>query len=110
MFSPEVKKGSVELIVLSLLRDGPSHAYDLGKFVQHRSGGRLEFPLSTIYPVLYRMEARKWVKGTWLEEPGKRRRRTYALTRKGREVLAKRRENWKEYTKLVNLVIGLENA
>lgn len=110
MFSPEVKKGSVELIVLSVLQDGPCHAYDLGKIIQGRSGGRLRFPLSTIYPVLYRMEKRKWVKGTWIEKPGERRRRSYHLTEKGGEVLAKRRENWREYTELVNIVIGLGHA
>ncbi|KPK76447.1 MAG: PadR family transcriptional regulator [Gemmatimonas sp. SM23_52] len=110
MFSPELKKGSVELMILSLLDDRPTHGYELGKLIEVRSGGAIEFNVSSLYPVLYRMENDGWISGRWVEKPGERRRCHYRLTRKGREVLAEQRRLWAAYTAAVNLVIGGSHA
>ena len=106
MFTTEEKKGSVELIVLAILQDDPHHGYEIGQVVQARSGGKLEYPLSTLYPVLYRMENRGWIKGRWVEKSGERRRCYYRLTAKGTRALAKKRESWQSLTETVDLVIG----
>lgn len=110
MFSPELKKGSVELMILALLADRPTHGYELGKLIELRSGGEIAFNVCTLYPVLYRMENDGWIAGRWVERPGERRRCHYSLTAKGREVLRRQRGEWAAYVSAVNLVIGASRA
>jgi transcriptional regulator len=110
VFSPEEKKGSVELIVLAILQDEPRHGYEIGQVVQARSGGKLEYPLSTLYPVLYRMENRGWIKGRWVEKSGERRRCYYRLTAAGKRALAEKRRSWRALTETVDLVIDTSHA
>ena len=110
MFSPELKKGSVELLVLTMLRDGPRHGYEIGKLIELRSGGRLQFNPSTLYPVLYRMENRGWIRGRWVEKAGERRRCFYDLTREGERVLSEMVDRWKEFAAAVNEAVGLSHA
>jgi PadR family transcriptional regulator PadR len=110
VFSPALKKGSAELLILSLLEDDRLHGYEIGKRIATRSGGRLSFHASSLYPVLFRMEKRGWIKGTWVEREGERRRRFYSLTKKGRHALAVQRESWREFTVAVNLVVEPSHA
>ena len=110
MFSPALKKGSVELLLLSLLQDEARHGYEIGKLIEERSGGRLQFRISSLYPILCRMESRGWIEGRWVEKAGERRRRFYRLTKKGVEALAVQRETWKEFTLAVNLVVEPSHA
>jgi PadR family transcriptional regulator PadR len=105
VFSPTLKKGSAELLILSLLEGDQFHGYEIAKLIGERSGGRLRFQASSLYPVLFRMEKRGWIKGRWVEKEGERRRRFYRLTPKGTEALAVKRDTWKEFTLAVNLVV-----
>ena len=61
----ELKKGSAELLILSLVEDRPRHGYDIGKLIQTRSGGALRFNVASLYPLLYRLEKRGWIDGRW---------------------------------------------
>ncbi len=110
MFSPTLKKGSVELLLLSLLAEGRRHGYEIANLIEERSGRRLKFRASSLYPVLYRIEKRGWIRGRWVEKEGERRRRFYGLTDKGQEALALQRHNWKEFTLAVNLVVEPSHA
>ena len=110
MFSPELKKGSIELIVLTILQEQTRHGYDIGRLIEIRSQGRLQFRITSLYPVLYRMESRGWVRSRWLEKEGEQRRNYYSLTLKGARILAEQREIWREFTAVVNLVIGEGHA
>jgi transcriptional regulator len=110
MFSSELKKGSTEMLVLSLLETQPRHGYEIGKLIEARSGGRLTFALPTLYPTLLRLENRGWIKGRWVEKAGQRERCFYRLTPEGRRVLADQRDNWKAYVAAVNDVMGLSGA
>jgi transcriptional regulator len=110
VFSPTLKKGSAELLILSLLEDEARHGYEIAKLIEARSGGRLAFQASSLYPVLFRMEKRDWIQGTWVEKEGQRRRRFYRLTAKGREALALKRKTWREFTVAVNLVAEPNHA
>ena len=85
MFSSEVRKGSTELLILSLVEDKPRHGYEIGKLIEVRSGGRLRPSIPSLYPTLCRMERRGWIKGNWVERPSERRRRYYRLTPAGLE-------------------------
>jgi PadR family transcriptional regulator PadR len=106
----ELKKGAAELLLLSLLEPRPRHGYELSKLIQTRSGGRLVFHLDSLYPLLYRLEERGWIKGTWVEKAGERRRRFYRVTAEGRRVLARQRETWDTFVDAVRLVTGGEHA
>lgn len=110
MFSPTLKKGSAELLILSLIETEPRHGYEIGRLIETRSGGRLRFQASSLYPVLFRMERRRWIKGRWVEKAGERRRRFYRLTDKGRAALARQRATWREFTLAVNLVMEPSHA
>ena len=71
----ELKKGSAELIVLSIVEARPRHGYEISKLIELRSGGEIKFHVASLYPLLYRLEERGWLKGRWVEKAGQRRRR-----------------------------------
>ena len=106
----ELKKGSAELLILSLLEAQPRHGYDLSKLIKSRSGGKLTFHIDSLYPLLYRLEERGWIKGAWVEKAGERRRRFYRLTPTGQRVLVRQRQTWDEFVEAVRLVTGAEHA
>lgn len=106
----EWKKGSAELLVLSLLEGQPRHGYDISKLIQIRSGGFLRFHVTSLYPLLYRLEDRGWIESRWVEKAEQRRRRYYSMTSKGRKVLRSQRKSWKEFVTAMSLVTGVENA
>ena len=110
MFSAELKKGSTEMLVLSLIESRPRHGYEIGKLIEERSGGRLKFALPTLYPTLLRLENRGWIKGRWVEKVGERERCYYRLTQEGRRVLGEQRKTWIAYVAAVNDVIGTGRA
>jgi transcriptional regulator len=106
----ELKRGSAELLLLSLLDARPRHGYDLGKLIETRSDGRLKFHVDSLYPLLYRLEERGWIKGSWVEKPDERRRRLYKLTPEGKRVLAQQRKTWEAFVEAVRRVTGGEHA
>jgi PadR family transcriptional regulator len=106
----EWKKGSAELLVLSLLEKQPRHGYDISKLIQIRSGGALQFHVTSLYPLLYRLEKRGWVDGLWVEKADQRRRRYYTLTPEGRKVLRSQRRSWKDFVAAIARVTGIEHA
>ena len=106
----ELKKGSAELLILSLLSARARHGYELSKLIHARSGGHLMFHIDSLYPLLYRLEERGWIKGRWVEKPGERRRRFYSVTAEGRRVLAQQRKTWETFVEAVRRVTGGEYA
>ncbi len=106
----ELKKGSAELLILSLLDARPRHGYDLSKLIHARSGGTLTFHIDSLYPLLYRLEERGWIQGAWVEKPGERRRRFYKVTPAGRRVLAQQRKTWAAFVEAVQRITGGERA
>jgi transcriptional regulator len=106
----ELKRGSAELLILSLLDARPRHGYDLSKLIETRSGGTLKFHLDSLYPLLYRLEERAWIKGTWVEKPDQRRRRFYKVTPEGRRILAQQRKTFDAFVEAVRRVTGGEHA
>ena len=96
--------------MLSLLEDQPRHGYDISKLIQVRSGGVLRFHVTSLYPLLYRLEERGWSEGRWVEKPDHRRRRYYNLTREGRKILRSQRNSWKEFVAAMARVTGVENS
>lgn len=106
----EWKKGSAELLILSLVEDQARHGYDISKLIEARSGGALRFHVTSLYPLLYKLEERGWIGGRWVEKEGQRRRRYYRITDAGRKVLAQQRQSWKEFVAAVGRVAGIRHA
>jgi PadR family transcriptional regulator PadR len=110
IFDRELKKGSAELLILSLVEARPRHGYEISKLIEARSGGALSFHVASLYPLLYRLEKRGWIKGQWVEKAGQRRRRYYKLTPEGRKVLATQRSAWESFVAAINRITGIEHA
>ena len=110
MLDRELKKGSAELLILSLLEARPRHGYEVSKLIESRSDGALKFNVASLYPLLYRLEKRGWIEGRWVEKAGQRRRRYYRLTKDGKKVLAAQRSAWQSFVAAINRITGLENA
>lgn len=106
----ELKKGSAELIILSILEPRPRHGYEISKLIEARSNGQLTFHVASLYPLLYRLEERGWLQGRWIEKAGERRRRHYSLTAAGRRVLASQRSTWKAFVEAMGLITGVDPA
>jgi PadR family transcriptional regulator, regulatory protein PadR len=106
----EWKKGSAELLILSLIEARPRHGYEISKLIEQRSEGAVRFYVASLYPLLYRLEKRGWIQGRWIERSGQRRRRYYRLTREGRKVLASQRRGWQVFVKAINRITEVENA
>src|SRR6266542_2232855 len=106
----ELKKGSAELLILSLLEFHARHGYEIGRLIEQRSDGALSFRVASLYPLLYRLEKRGWIQGRWVEKAGQRRRRYYKLTREGRKILAAQRSGWEEFVAAINRITGAERA
>ena len=110
MLDRELKKGSAELMILSLIEARPRHGYEIGKLIESRSDGALSFHVASLYPLLYRLENRGWLEGRWVEKAGQRRRRYYKLTSEGKKVLGAQRSTWKSFVAAINRVTRPEHA
>jgi PadR family transcriptional regulator PadR len=106
----EWKKGSAELLVLSLLEDQPRHGYDIANLIQLRSGGALRFHVTSLYPLLHRLEQQGAIQGRWVEKSDQRRRRYYSLTPQGRAVLRSKQKSWKDFVATISRITGIEHA
>src|SRR4029453_7427862 len=107
--SPEMKKGSAELLILALVEERARHGYEISKLIASRSDGVLQFHVASLYPLLYRLEDRGWIDGRWVEKPGQRRRRYYRLTPEGRKVLARQRSVWQDFVRALERVAGIQH-
>lgn len=110
MLDRELKKGSAELLILSLVEVRPRHGYEISKLIEARSDGVLRFNVASLYPLLYRLEKRGWIQGRWVEKAGQRRRRYYRLTREGKKVLASQRSGWEQFVAAINRITEIERA
>ena len=110
MLDRELKKGSAELLILSLIEHEPRHGYELSKLIDSRSDGAIRFHVASLYPLLYRLEKRGWIEGRWVEKAGQRRRRYYRLTSEGRRVLAAQRKNWRQFVEAIARITGVQHA
>jgi transcriptional regulator len=100
----ELKKGTSEVLILSILEDRPRHGYEIAKLIERRSGGLVDFHVASLYPMLYRLERRGWIEGEWVEKSGQRRRRFYKLSALGRKALPEQRRSWRELIRVMERV------
>ena len=104
MYRRELLKGSTDTLLLSILAERPLYGYHIVKEIQQRSSGYFHFKEGTLYPALHRMEREKLIEGKWARAPGGQQRRYYFITDKGRLSLASMIEEWRQFSRAVNLV------
>lgn len=86
--------GTLEMLVLRVLRSGEKHGYEIASSIQARSKDVLRIEEGSLYPALHRMEQRGWIQARWGVSDANRRAKYYALTRDGRQEFAAQSENW----------------
>src|ERR1044071_9009150 len=106
----EWKKGSAELLILSLLEHEARHGYELGRLTAAPPGGAPRSPVASLSPLLSRREKRGVIAGRWVEKAGQRRRRYYRLTPEGRKVLASQRRSWSAFVQAMAGMAGVQHA
>lgn len=110
MIASGIKRGTAELAVLSVLESGALHGYEIARRIEQQTKGSLRFTLAALYPMLYRLEKQKWIRGNWETSPTGRRRRCYRLTPAGKEKLAPLRGEWSELFAALHRLAGVSNA
>ena len=91
-------QGTLDLIVLQLLRSEPTNGYDLTLRIQAVSSDVLQVNAGSLYPALYRLEERGLIRAEWQETPNGRRAKVYTLTPSGRKQLTEQRESWERFS------------
>jgi len=102
----EALKGHLDLLLLSILANGPAHGYAIIESLRARSEGVFDLPEGTIYPALHRLENQGLLKSSWSEDTG-RRKRVYQLTSKGQQTLNARQDEWLKFYKAINATVGI---
>jgi len=108
--SSQIKRGSAELAVLSVLAEAPLHGYEIAKRIREDTGGMITFDVAALYPILYSMETKRWVEGYWEESGSGRRRRCYRLTAEGRKRLQPLRREWRDFFRGLNRLSRFSDA
>ena len=103
----EALKGHLDLLLLAVLENGPAHGYAIIETLRLRSSAVFDLPEGTIYPALHRLESQGLLDSAWSEDSGRRKRRIYRLTPKGREALAQRQQEWRKFSQAVDATIEI---
>jgi PadR family transcriptional regulator PadR len=98
-------KGSLDLLLMSVLGESPTHGYGIICALRERSGGEFDLAEGTIYPALHKLESAGHVRSRWNTSSG-RRRRVYALTAKGARECAAQRADWLGFVRGMHAVVG----
>ena len=104
----DLLQGTLDLIVLRLLRAGPANGWELTQSIQAVSRGVLDVNYGSIYPALRRLEARGFTKAHWGTSENNRRARIYTLTPAGRRQLETERAAWERFAGALDLILGAE--
>ena len=103
-------QGTLALLVLKTLEQGPMHGWGITLHIQRISNEILRVEEGSLYPALHRMEQERWIVSEWGTSENNRRARFYRLTALGRKQLSIERQNWKKITGAVALVLEFESA
>lgn len=108
--SSKISRGSAEVAILSLLEKAPLYGFEIAKSIDERTSGALRFTLASLYPMLYELEKRGWIKGQWKNNTEGRDRRYYALTAAGKKELEPLRKEWRAFFTALDQIAGVSHA
>jgi PadR family transcriptional regulator len=103
--SDPLLRGTLELLLLQALNDGPRHGYAIARHIERETGDALRVEEGSLYPALHRLEARGVVRARWSTTDGGRRVRVYSLTTAGRARLADQKRGWTAFARAVNRMV-----
>ena len=101
----ELLQGSLDLLILKTLRLGPLHGWGISKLIRPLSDDALQVNQGSLYPALYRLEGRGWIRAAWGTSPEGRRVKIYSLTPEGRRQLLAERASWRAFTRAVERLL-----
>ena len=101
----DLLQGTLDLIVLKLLRAGPANGWDLTQSIQVVSKGVLDVNYGSLYPALRRLESKGLIKGRWGTSENNRRARFYELTPNGLKQLDAERREWERFQQALGLIL-----
>ena len=102
---PELMKGNVDSLLLSLVGQQPMYGYQIIKELNKRSQGYFKFKEGTLYPALHRMERDGLIQGKWQTLPSGQQRKYYQITDKGMSILVEKRDQWRDFLVAMNMII-----
>jgi PadR family transcriptional regulator PadR len=105
-----VRRGSAEVLILSMIEDRARHGYEIARLIEEQSHGAVRFHVASFYPLLYQLERRGLIRGTWIEKSGQRRRRYYRITAEGRRELGRQRSRWEGFIAAITELARLRRA
>jgi PadR family transcriptional regulator PadR len=101
----DLLRGTLDLLILRTLRHGPSHGHAIAKHIQRTSEDLLQVETGSLYPALYRLEAKGWIAASWeLSDKGKR-ARYYRITPKGKTQLVAEQSKWDAFARAMGLLL-----
>lgn len=101
----ELLQGTLDLLILKTLTAGPMHGFAIAQRIQQRSHDVLMVEEGSLYPCLYRMEDKGWIKAAWGKSDNNRRAKFYELTRSGRKQLEEETVMWERVCRAITLVL-----
>src|SRR5262245_1607562 len=104
----DLPQGTLDLLVLRILSAGEMHGWGIAQRLSLVSQDALRLEEGTLYPALYRMEAKGWIDAEWAQSENNRRAKYYKLTKAGRKQLQTEKQTWERLTAVIAQV--LENA
>jgi len=102
----DIMQGTLELLILKTLSHEPMHGYGIAQRIHQAVDDLLKVEDGSLYPALYRMEARGWIASEWGASENNRRAKFYKLTRAGRRQLDAQSVNWERVSRAVTRVLG----
>jgi PadR family transcriptional regulator PadR len=106
----QIARGSAELAILALLTEQALYGFEISKRIEERTEGALHFTLASLYPMLYDLEKRGWIKGRWEPNSAGRDRRYYSLTAAGKKQLEPLRQEWIFFFRALDRLAGVTLA
>src|ERR1043165_5379098 len=98
-------QGTLDMLILKSLAGAPQHGYRIAQRIQQCSDDVLKVEEGSLYPALYRMEQRGWIKSEWGLSENNREAKFYRLTKKGQKQLEAQRANWNRISKAVTRIL-----
>jgi PadR family transcriptional regulator PadR len=102
----DLLQGTLDVLVLKTLLAAPMHGWGISQRIQQLSEDVLQVNQGSLYPALYRLEAKGWIRSEWGASENNRRARFYELTRAGRKQLGSERESWERFAQAVSRVLA----
>jgi PadR family transcriptional regulator PadR len=101
----ELLRGTLDLMILRTLLPGPSHGHAIAKHIQRTSEDLLQVETGSLYPALYRLEAKGWIDASWERSEKGKRARYYRITPLERKQLAREQSKWDAFARAMGLLL-----